>query len=177
MGAELFHADGRTERNTTKLIVALCNFANTPKKHKNISPAILHRPTILEPQNNTEDERTGTVLLDLRFSQLCRLRFKPRGTRCHLYWQVVRGVSTDHTVFIFRTKNILLGLLDPKDVSITIRKRRREIPEEMNLQRFTQRVIQEKRPIYWEVRVSVIMRKKGHMNMCLVLHGYREKSV
>jgi hypothetical protein len=29
MGAELFHADGRTDM--TKLITAFCNFANAPK--------------------------------------------------------------------------------------------------------------------------------------------------
>jgi len=48
-----------------------------------------------------------------------------------------------------------------------IPKRRREIPQEINLQRFTQRVIQKERPIYWEVTVTVIMRgeKKDHMNM------------
>ena len=34
MGAELFHADGRTDRQTdiTKLIVAVRNFVNVPKK-------------------------------------------------------------------------------------------------------------------------------------------------
>jgi len=34
MGAELFHADRRTDGRTdmTKLIVAFCNFANAPKK-------------------------------------------------------------------------------------------------------------------------------------------------
>jgi hypothetical protein len=33
VGAQLFHADGRTDRqtDTTKLIVALRNFANAPK--------------------------------------------------------------------------------------------------------------------------------------------------
>jgi len=33
LGAELFHADGRTDRRTdmTKLIVVLQNFANAPK--------------------------------------------------------------------------------------------------------------------------------------------------
>jgi len=31
VGAELFHADGRTDRHTTKLIVAFRNFANAPK--------------------------------------------------------------------------------------------------------------------------------------------------
>jgi len=34
VGAELFHADGRTDRRTTdmtKLIFAFCTFANSPK--------------------------------------------------------------------------------------------------------------------------------------------------
>jgi hypothetical protein len=31
MRAELFHADGRTDRHTTKLIVAFRNFANVYK--------------------------------------------------------------------------------------------------------------------------------------------------
>jgi hypothetical protein len=30
MGAELFHADGRTD--LTKLIIAVCNYANAPEK-------------------------------------------------------------------------------------------------------------------------------------------------
>jgi hypothetical protein len=35
MGAQLFHADGRTDGHTdmTELIVALRNFANAPKKY------------------------------------------------------------------------------------------------------------------------------------------------
>ena len=39
MGAELFHADRRTDKQTdmTKLIVAFRNFANTPKK-----PALIY---------------------------------------------------------------------------------------------------------------------------------------
>ena len=33
VGAELLHADGQTDRVTTKLTVAFCNFANMHKKH------------------------------------------------------------------------------------------------------------------------------------------------
>jgi hypothetical protein len=31
VGAELSHADGRTDKDMTKLIVTFCNFANAPK--------------------------------------------------------------------------------------------------------------------------------------------------
>jgi hypothetical protein len=31
VGAELFHTDGRTDKDMTKLIVAFRNFANAPK--------------------------------------------------------------------------------------------------------------------------------------------------
>ena len=35
VGAEFFHADGRTDRqNMMKLIVAFCNFAKAPKNEK-----------------------------------------------------------------------------------------------------------------------------------------------
>jgi len=30
---------------------------------------------------------------------------------------------------------------------------------------------------FWEVTVSVIVRKKVHMNMCLILNGYRDRAV
>ena len=35
VGAEVFHADGQIDGETDiiKLIIALCNFANTPKTH------------------------------------------------------------------------------------------------------------------------------------------------
>ena len=36
VGAELFHADGRTDM--TKLVVALRNFANAPKKPRQLFP-------------------------------------------------------------------------------------------------------------------------------------------
>jgi hypothetical protein len=32
VGAELFHADGRTGGHVTRLVVAFRNFANTPEK-------------------------------------------------------------------------------------------------------------------------------------------------
>jgi len=36
VGAESFHTDGQTDRpDMTNLIVALCNFANAPKKKMN----------------------------------------------------------------------------------------------------------------------------------------------
>ena len=38
-------------------------------------------------------------------------------------------------------------------------------------------MIQEERSVFWEVIVSVIVRKKVHMNMCLVLTGYRNTAV
>jgi predicted P-loop ATPase len=53
---------------------------------------------------------------------------------------------------------------------------RREIPEKMNLQCFTHRVIQEKRPIFWEVIGSVIVRRKDKTNMCLILNCYRDRA-
>jgi hypothetical protein len=39
------------------------------------------------------------------------------------------------------------------------------------------RVIQEDRSILWEVIVLVIVRKKVHMNMCLILNGYWARAV
>jgi hypothetical protein len=42
MGAELFHADGQRDRvtdrrtDTTTLVVAICNFANSSKKGMNL---------------------------------------------------------------------------------------------------------------------------------------------
>ena len=39
------------------------------------------------------------------------------------------------------------------------------------------RVIQEERSIFWEVIVSVIVRKKVDMNMCVILNGYRDRAV
>jgi hypothetical protein len=38
------------------------------------------------------------------------------------------------------------------------------------------RVILEERSIIWEVIVSVIVRKKVHMNVCLILNGYRNRA-
>jgi hypothetical protein len=36
------------------------------------------------------------------------------------------------------------------------------------------RVMQEERSILWEVTVSVIVSKNVHMNMLLILNGYRD---
>jgi hypothetical protein len=51
MGAQFFHADGLTGRQTDmkKFIVAFCNFANTPKNAKGVvrpSPQLLSTATI-----------------------------------------------------------------------------------------------------------------------------------
>jgi len=37
VGAELFHADGRTDRDMTKLIAAFRNFANAPESEISIN--------------------------------------------------------------------------------------------------------------------------------------------
>jgi hypothetical protein len=39
------------------------------------------------------------------------------------------------------------------------------------------RVIQDKRPIFFEVTVSVIYRKRVHMDMCLFLYSYPDRAV
>jgi hypothetical protein len=39
------------------------------------------------------------------------------------------------------------------------------------------RVIQEEGSIFWEVTVSVIVGKKGHINICLILNGYPGRAV
>jgi len=39
------------------------------------------------------------------------------------------------------------------------------------------RVIQGERSMFWEVIVSVTVRKKFHVNMCLILNGYRDRAV
>jgi hypothetical protein len=41
----------------------------------------------------------------------------------------------------------------------------------------TYRVIQEVRSIFGETVASVIVRKKVHVNMCLILNGYRDRAV
>ena len=38
-------------------------------------------------------------------------------------------------------------------------------------------MIQEERRIFWKVIVSIIIRKKSHLNMCLILDGYRDRAV
>jgi hypothetical protein len=39
------------------------------------------------------------------------------------------------------------------------------------------RETQQVRPIFWEAILSVIVRKKVHMNMSLILNGYRDIAV
>ena len=39
------------------------------------------------------------------------------------------------------------------------------------------RMIQEERSVVWEVIILVIGRKKVHMNMCLILNGYRDRAI
>ena len=41
----------------------------------------------------------------------------------------------------------------------------------------TYRVIQDERSIFWQVIVSVTVRKKVHINMCLILIGYRDRAI
>ena len=38
-------------------------------------------------------------------------------------------------------------------------------------------MVQGKRSIYREVTISVTARKKVHMNLCLILNGYRDRAV
>jgi hypothetical protein len=37
--------------------------------------------------------------------------------------------------------------------------------------------MQEESSEFWEVILSVILRKKFHINMCLILNGYRDRVV
>jgi hypothetical protein len=46
VGAELFHADGRTDTHMTKLIRAFRDFANVPKKYGRRMNIVLTAPTI-----------------------------------------------------------------------------------------------------------------------------------
>jgi len=39
------------------------------------------------------------------------------------------------------------------------------------------RVSQEKRSIFWEVTVSVILSKKRYMNMCPIPNGFRDRAI
>jgi len=41
----------------------------------------------------------------------------------------------------------------------------------------TYRVIQEEWPIFWKVIISVVVRKRVHMNVCLILNAYRGSAV
>jgi hypothetical protein len=43
--------------------------------------------------------------------------------------------------------------------------------------RFTYRVIQDENVIFWEVTVSVIVRKEVHLNLCVVMNFFRDRSV
>jgi len=65
-GAELYHADTRTDRHdeANSRLSQSCE-----STQKNLSIAILHRSTFTEPQNNMDDERPDTVLRDLGFSR------------------------------------------------------------------------------------------------------------
>jgi hypothetical protein len=38
-------------------------------------------------------------------------------------------------------------------------------------------MIQAERLVFWEVTGLIIERKKVHMNMCLILNGYRDRAV
>jgi hypothetical protein len=38
-------------------------------------------------------------------------------------------------------------------------------------------MIQEERRTFWKVIASIIMRKKSHLNTCLILDGYRDRAV
>jgi hypothetical protein len=38
-------------------------------------------------------------------------------------------------------------------------------------------VIQKERSVFWQAIVSVIVRNRGHMNVCLIVNGYRERAV
>ena len=39
------------------------------------------------------------------------------------------------------------------------------------------RVMQEERSVFWELTVSVVIRKKFHMTICVILNGYRDGAV
>jgi hypothetical protein len=49
--------------------------------------------------------------------------------------------------------------------------------ERICYQVFIYRVIQEEGSIFWGVIVWIIVRKKVHMNLCLILNGYRDGAV
>jgi len=42
----------------------------------------------------------------------------------------------------------------------------------LQFERGIHRLFQKERSIFWEVTVSVIVRKKAHVNICLILNGY-----
>jgi len=39
------------------------------------------------------------------------------------------------------------------------------------------RVVQEDRSIFWKVKISAIVRKEVHMNMCLIMDGHGDTAV
>jgi len=39
------------------------------------------------------------------------------------------------------------------------------------------RAIQEERSVFWMVIVLVLVRKKVHMNICLIVNGYRGRAM
>jgi hypothetical protein len=47
----------------------------------------------------------------------------------------------------------------------------------LQFDRVTHRLFQKERSMFWEVTVSVNLRKKVHVNMCLILNGYRDTAV
>jgi hypothetical protein len=47
----------------------------------------------------------------------------------------------------------------------------------LQFERGIHRLFQKKRSIFWEVTVSVIVRKKAHVNICLILNGYWDREV
>ena len=49
VGAELFHADGKTDK--TKLTVAFRNFANMPKNHKKDKNVEVNVPSLKSTEN------------------------------------------------------------------------------------------------------------------------------
>jgi hypothetical protein len=66
VGAELFHADGQTNRQTdkTKLIVSFRNFAKAPKKYSPNSQEVVTEPSRVTAQHNTACHHfTSTVYI------------------------------------------------------------------------------------------------------------------
>jgi len=88
MGAELFRADGQTD--TTKLIVALRNFANAPKKASFIiSVACFTRNQRKEKHSQSTNERTNRLCTtraeetNLIYFSVVILLYKLQAIRCN----------------------------------------------------------------------------------------------